>query len=297
MFAFQNRFWLNLHQFLSGEAYRRSVQAAPGLDPSTLNARDRAIWISAIDRYHDIFKRNMVIDEGLIRMANALATTDDATRLPESLTVALGANVAAALNAAAPIYRALVWPARRRDNDAWIATARSLMQRHETAMKAALEAALHVTWPPAPILVDVVGETGPSSAVTHSAPPGFSAHTLASAGSACNTGNAPLRLLFHEATHMPQVGGRIAALINEETTRQKLQPVPNLWHTLLLFTPREVAKRELGVTEDVDYVRYPYCKLQLTTAEEMAFDQDWQPYLDGKTSFEKALYDLVRDAR
>ena len=297
MFVFQNRFWLNLHQFLSGEAYRRSVKAAPGLDPATLNASDRAIWISAIDPYNDIFKRNMVLDEHLIRMANALAMTEDAVRLPESVDAALGANIAAALNAAAPIYRARLWPARQRDNDAWIASAKSLMQGHEAAMKASLEAVLHVTWPPEPILVDVVGETGPASAITHSAPTGFAAQTQASAGSACNTGISPLRLLFHEATHIPQVAGRIGALINEETARQKLQPLPNLWHTLLLFTPSEIAKRELGQTENVDYVRYPYCKLQLTPAEQAALERDWQPYLDGKTSFENALHDLVRDAR
>ena len=100
MFVFQNRFWLNLHQFLSGEAYRRSVKAAPGLDPATLNASDRAIWISAIDPYNDIFKRDMIFDEGLGRMANALAMTEDAARLPESLDAALGANIAAALNTA-----------------------------------------------------------------------------------------------------------------------------------------------------------------------------------------------------
>jgi len=73
MFVFKNRFWLNLHQFLSGEAYRRSVKAALGLDPATLNASDRAIWISAIDPYNDIFRRYMVLDEHLIRMANALS--------------------------------------------------------------------------------------------------------------------------------------------------------------------------------------------------------------------------------
>ena len=100
MFVFQNRFWLNLHQFLSGEAYRRSVKAAPGLDPATLNASDRAIWISAIDPYNDIFKPNMVFDEGHIRMANALAMTEDAARLPESLDGALGPNIVAALKAA-----------------------------------------------------------------------------------------------------------------------------------------------------------------------------------------------------
>ena len=162
-------------------------------------------------------------------------------------------------------------------------------------MKAALEAALHVTWPPEPILVDVVGETGPSSAITHSGPTGFAAHSQAAAGSPCNTDIAPLRLLFHEATHMPQVAGRIGALINDETARQKLQPLPNLWHTLPLFTPSEIARHELGQTEKVDYVRYPFCKLQLTLAEKTALQRDWRPYLDGKTSFENALHDLVRD--
>jgi hypothetical protein len=73
--------------------------------------------------------------------------------------------------------------------------------------------------------------------------------------------------------------------------------VPNLWHTLLLFTPGEIAKRELGQTGEVDYVRYPFCKLQLTPAEQAALERDWYPYLDGKTSFESALHDLVHDAR
>lgn len=132
MFVFQNRFWLNLHQFLSGEAYRRSVKAAPGLDPATLSASDRAVWISAIDPYNDIFKRNMVLDEGLIRTANALAMIGDASRLPESLDAALRGNISPALKAAAPIYRVHLWHARQRDNDAWIASAKSLMEGHET---------------------------------------------------------------------------------------------------------------------------------------------------------------------
>jgi hypothetical protein len=92
-------------------------------------------------------------------------------------------------------------------------------------------------------------------------------------------------------------GCRIAALINEETARQKVQPVPNLWHTLLLVTAGQIAARQLAQTENIDYVRYPYCKLQLTPAEQAALERDWLPYLDGDTSFEKALHDLVRDVR
>lgn len=297
MFVFQNPFWLNLHQFLSGEAYRNSVRVLPGLDPATLNESDRVAWSSAINAYNNIFNRSMVLDEDLIRISNALARTEDSMQLPDNIDMALGVNVSAALKSAAPIFRDHLWPARQRANDAWIVSAKALLWGHETAMKAALESVLHVKWPPQPILVDVVGETGPASAITHSAPTGFAAQTQAAADSACNTGIAPLRLLFHEATHMPQVGGRISALINEETARQKLQPVPNLWHTILLVTPGQIATRQLAQTENIDYVRYPYCKLQLTPAEQAAIERDWLPYLNGKTSFEKALHDLVRDAR
>src|SRR3974390_3303282 len=101
MFVFQNRFWLNLHQFLSGEAYRLSVKAIPVLDPATLNANYRPTWISAIDPYNDVFSRNMVFDENLIRIANSLSAVEDTTHLPESLDAVLSADLLAALNAAA----------------------------------------------------------------------------------------------------------------------------------------------------------------------------------------------------
>ena len=40
-----------------------------------------------------------------------------------------------------------------------------------------------------------------------------------------------------------------------------------------------------------------FCRSQLSAAEQSALERDWQPYLDGKTSFEQALRELVRDAR
>ena len=173
------------------------------------------------------------------------------------------------------------------------------MQRHETAMKAALEAALHVTWPTEPILVDVLGETGPKLG-HHSQWPNRLRGTHPSLRRQsvqyrhCAAEVAVSRGYTHPASGRPH---RCPYQINEETARQRLQPVPNLWHALLLFTPGEIAKRELGQTEKVDYVRYPYCKLQLTPAEQAALERDWEPYLDGNTSFENALHDLVRDAR
>jgi hypothetical protein len=42
MFVFQNNFWLNLHQFVRGEVYRRGANRPLGLDPASLSDGDRA---------------------------------------------------------------------------------------------------------------------------------------------------------------------------------------------------------------------------------------------------------------
>jgi hypothetical protein len=189
MFVFQNNFWLNLHQFLRGEIYRRGVKIPLGIDPTSLNDSDRSAWASAIDVYTNVAKTDLVFDEAARRIANALATTGDLPRLPDGL---IDVATTDALNAAAPIYRARLWPARQRDNDVWNASAKVLVDGHETAMATALANAYHITWPGDPFLVDAVGEIGPNSAVTHDGPPGFAAHIQAGAASARNTGDALL---------------------------------------------------------------------------------------------------------
>jgi len=294
LFVFQNNFWVNLHQFLRGEIYRRGASLPLGMDPAALSETDRTAWASAIEVYIDIAKGDLIFDENARRIANTLAMTGEAARLPEGL---LDARTTAALNAAAPIYRARLWPDRERDNQAWNASAKALVDRHETAMLAALAKVYGATWPREPYLVDAVGEIGPNSAVTHDGPPGFAAHIQASAGSTRNTGDAPLELLFHEASHVPLVGGRIGTMINEECARQKLSVPPNLWHFMIMFTTGVVARRELADTGSPGYATYGDRYNQLPPAVRSAFERDWQPYLDGKISFEPALHDLVRDAR
>jgi hypothetical protein len=217
--------------------------------------------------------------------------------LPESLDGIIGTNTRVALNSAAPIYRTRVWPARQRDNEAWIASAKLLLVRHETTAKSTLARIYRVDWLSDSILVDVVGEVGPNSAITHDGPPGFSAHTQASAGSSRNTGDAALELLFHEATHAAPVEGHIQSMIQEECARQKSQVPENLWHAMIMFTSGAVARQELAKSGNGEYVPYAYRYNQYTPVERSALERDWQPYLDGKVSLEQALHDLVRDAR
>jgi hypothetical protein len=294
MFVYQNNFWLNLHQFLRGEIYRRSAKLPLGLDPASLSDADQQPWASAITVYTEIAKQDQLFDVEARRINNTLGGTGDVTRLDDGL---LDARTTAALNAAAPIYRAMLWTARQRDNETWNAAAKAMTDRHQTAMAAALANAYGVSWPREAYLVDAVGETGPNSGFTHEPPAGFAAHIHASVGSVRNTGNAPLELLFHEASHVPAVGGRITKMIEDECARQKLAVPRDLWHFMIMFTTGEVTRRELERAGSPGYVPYLYRYDQLPPAVLSAFERHWRPYLDGKTDLQRALHDLVRDAR
>lgn len=294
MFVFQNSFWLNLHQFVRGEVYRRNAKITPGLDPATLDEKDRAAWTGALDAYEDLAKRNLIFDETLRGVANTLATVGNADRLPDAI---VGASTTAALNAAAPIYRARIWPVRQRDNDLWIASATRLLEQHEAAMAPSVALAYQIPWPNQPILVDAVGECGPASAITHDGPPGFAAHTQASAASPRNTGDAPLELLIHEAAHADGVQDRIIAMIAGAAAKQKLQAPQDLWHAVIMFTSGTLAHRELARTGAEPYVPYAYRYNQYTPKERSALERDWGPYLDGKMSREEALEKLVRESQ
>ncbi len=108
MFSFQDNFWLNLHQFLRGEVYRRRVNAAPGLDPASLTETDRNVWNRAVSSYIDLAKRDVLFDDLLRNIGNTLALVGDVPRLPGFLDSIVGANTVVALNSAAPIYRARI---------------------------------------------------------------------------------------------------------------------------------------------------------------------------------------------
>jgi hypothetical protein len=116
-------------------------------------------------------------------------------------------------------------------------------------------------------------------------------------GSVRNTGNAPLELMFHEASHDAAIGGRITKMIAEECARQNLTVPPDLWHYVIMFTTGEVTRRELERTGSPDYMPYVYRYDRLPPGVLSAFERHWLPYLDGKTPLQQALHDLVRNAR
>ena len=74
MFVYQNNFWLNLHQFLRGEIYRRGAKLPLGIDPASLSDADQKAWSSAIEVYTDVAKQRL-FDQAAIHISNTLAMT------------------------------------------------------------------------------------------------------------------------------------------------------------------------------------------------------------------------------
>jgi len=292
-FKFQNNFWVNLHLFLRSEARRREHKSTP-LMPAALSGEEQKAWAEALDSYTELARLNLIFDTRLIRINNSLAELGDVATLPAG-SVELG--IVAALNAAAPIYRAHLWEQHRRANEEWIAKFAPMIQQHATSVTKALEAAYQVKWPAEPILVDVTCESGPNEAYTTAGPPGTAGHTVMAA-SKLSDADMNFETVFHEASHT--VDDPIMQMLNAEARRQKLRLPDDLWHVLIFYTTGEIVKRELGKQGDPNYRPYAY-RVNLYTSAGwdkmlLALEREWQPYLDGRVEFGSALHNLVRDA-
>src|SRR4051812_38953043 len=124
-FRFQNNFWVNLHHFVRAEVRRRDYGEKPLL----------ALPESVLQAYAGLAKASLFQDDRLIRINDALALIGVDT-LPAAEFV--DPAVAAALNTAAPLYRAELWDRHRRANDKWIAAREPLVRRHGAALAKAL---------------------------------------------------------------------------------------------------------------------------------------------------------------
>ena len=291
-FRFQDNFWVNLHHFVRAEARRRAFKAPLVIPASALSEAEQAAWSSGVDAYADLAKLDLLFDERLVRINNALASQGEAATLPEGL---VEPGVLAALNRAAPVYRAHLWPEHRRLNEEWIAATRPLVEQHAQALTRALADAYHVKWPTEPILVDASCEAGPVGAYTTGGPPGTAAHTVI-APSQVHDPDAAFEIVFHEASH--SVGLQITQHVNAEAARQGVKPLPDLWHAILFYTTGELVKRELHKEKDASYKPYAYRFGVYERGWQPLRDgleRDWQPYLDGKVDFSHALAKLVAD--
>ena len=291
-FTFQNNFWVNLHHVVRGDARRADLKLPVTVPLESLRPDERTAWSEALAAYADLSKLNLVFDDRLIVISNALSRVTGDT-LPDGL---VEASVRHALLRAAPIYRTHGWAQQQQLNAAWIAAIRPDAERHAPAMASALAAAYHATWRAEPILIDACAEAGPNNAYTTAGPSGTGGHTVIAVRTPSNSDDSGVETLFHEASHT--IDDQIAKPLLEEARRQHVAFPDGLDHALLFFTTGEIMRREFARTGNSDYVPYGdrfdvyrngWQKFR------QALERDWRPYLDGKTTFDVSVTALLRD--
>ena len=240
LFAFRVGFWASLHHHLRAEA----VRPTGTLDAAALPPEERAAWEGALAVYKkSVVPRSYLFDEGMVALQNSLAAAGEAPDLAP-LRARFAADVGAAeaisaLERAAPVYRARLWPGHQAAARAWIAQTEPLVARHGMAISARLAALYGTVWPAEAVPVDVLPAAGDTGAYTTIEPTRVSV----AASDPRHQGVRGLEIVFHEASH--GWDGTLERALDAEAGRLGVTLPRQLWHAVLFYLAGEVVRLEL----------------------------------------------------
>jgi hypothetical protein len=279
LFSFHSNPWLNLHHILWARG-----EGAPL--PGDMPDAERTAWAAGIEFYAPYSKRNLITDDELIAIKEALRTVEGRTNL-EGLPI--DAGVRTTLERLMPIYRKHWWPAHDRSNREWIAAARPLVDRHGAVLNQMMARAYDVTMPDNPVWVDVSVRAGSVGAYET----GPVTHVMISSVDTGYRGYKALEMLFHERSHA--WGGALARPIFAAAEEQGVKVPSQLPHAVLFYTAGELTVRELKA-HGIDYTHYAhpgiYNAMCGASCEERIATH-WTPHLEGKRSIAESLSALV----
>lgn len=291
LFAFHSNFWLNLHHFLyvttrarKGLDARRPAVTSSLADTAGFGAlleSDRKEWEAAVAYYDSAMaSRDILFDSSMVTINNHLASADSAASLRGS---GLDPSLIATLESAAPVYRRLWWLRHDAANRAWTARMQELLALHGDSMAAWESRALREPWSVAPVRVDVTAYSNWAGAYTTSGP----SHITVSSKSDGNQDGQGFEILFHEVLHT--MDDSLRSALSAAFCENGKTPPRDLTHTFIFYTAGALTKR--AMPEHVPYGeknglwdRVPDFRRALPLLQRI-----WQPYLDGKTSFEEAV--------
>jgi len=324
VFEFHSGFWVNLHHFLYHEARVRealkdprgtptkpagpALKPAPGSQP-TLSPAEQRIWDQAIAYYVSSYAgKDLLVNIDLILLKNQLGDFEDCNELTgrkkPACDAGLPGNIGIILEAAAPIYRAHWWADHDRANRRWVVRVSPLVREQGVGLSQRLADIYQSKWPKEKIRVEVCAFANSAGAYTTLDPLRV---TIASTDPR-NQGPEALEVLFHEASH--DIARPVEAAITREC-RQRDKPIPrDLWHALIFFTTAEVlrpimqeAEQQNAPDDDVPPQRITATSVPPGLREKLSqrgweeysrlLAIYWQPYLDGKSTFEDAIARLV----
>jgi hypothetical protein len=315
VFELHSGFWINLHHTLYQEAKQRNaaeiaqrqdagkgsrpvLKNAPGAKVP-LSAAEQRAWDEAVNYYAANYAdKDLLFSTELILLKNQLEDFEECDELSgakkKTCDAGLPGKLTQILGAAASVYRAHQWPDHDRANRAWIIRVAPMVREQGVGLSQRLADVFQTKWPSQKIRVDVTVHANAAGAYTTVDP----LRVTISSTDPRNQGNAALEVLFHEGTH--GISQPVQDAIVREC-RQRKKPIPrDLWHALLFYTTGEVIKPVLNqqdsAADEGDYIPFAVREdlyrrgwsnyLSLLT-------RFWQPYLDGKATFDDAIARMV----
>jgi hypothetical protein len=306
VFELHSGFWTNLHHTLYQQArqQRDKQSSAPKAVPAVrLSDVEQRAWDVAVAYYVANYAgKDLLFSTEMILLKNQLGDFEDCDELSgaskKTCDAGLPPKITQVLDSAAPVYRAHWWSEHDRANRKWIAAVSPLVRNRGLELAQRLAQIYQTNWPVEKIRVDVSSYANPAGAYTTLDP----LRVTISSADPRNQGTAAFEVLFHEASH--GIAEPVQAAIVREC-RQRDKPIPrDLWHALIFYTTGEVIRPVItsptaGAAGDVPGAEYtPYAVreglytrgwddyLKLLT-------RFWQPYLDGKSSFDDAIARMV----
>jgi len=296
VFEFHSGFWLNLHHTLYRQARLQRANPGAGAGIANLTAGEQRVWAAAVGFYgRNYAGKDLTVSLEMILIKNQLGdfeTCEDLAGLKKKTCDAgLPARLTEALDSAAPVYRAHLWPEHDRSNRRWIAAVAPLVRRNGLDLAHRLAEIYQTNWPKERIRVDVSSFASATGAYTTLDP----MRVTVSGADPRNQGPEALEVLFHEASHGIADGVQDAIF---RECRQRDKPIPrDLWHALLFYTTGEVIRPLASPTgTSAGYVPYAVREGLYKRGWEnylRVLTQYWQPYLDGRVEFGDAVAHMV----
>lgn len=323
VFEFHSGFWVNLHHFLYHEARARLAAKDPSTTRTsgptlkqtptvTLSPSDQKLWNDAISYYvANYAEKDLLINIDLILLKNQLEDFEDCDevtgRKHPSCDAGLPGKEGSILDSVAPIYRAHWWRDHDRANRRWVIRAAPLVREQGVGLSERLADIYQTQWPKEKIRVDVCAFANSAGAYTTLDPLRV---TIASTDPR-NQGSEALEVLFHESSH--GIAAPVEVAISREC-KQREKPIPrDLWHALIIYTTSEVlrpvfkeAPNPPGAGDATTMAplkpnAVPNALVDILSQRgwdqyHLLLELYWQPYLDGKVSFDDAIAHLVSAA-
>src|SRR5437588_1502072 len=216
VFELHSGFWINLHHTLYHEAKLRTASAQPdkgartsGPTPNTapdakpaLTSSEQYIWDGAVAYYVSNYAtKDLLFSTELIQLKDQLGDFEDCDELSgrkrKFCDAGLPAKLTQVLEAAAPVYRAHLWPDHDRANRRWIMRVAPLVREQGVGLSERLADIYQTRWPREKIRVDLTGYANWTGAYTTADPLRVTISSLDSR----NQGAEALEVLFHEGSH------------------------------------------------------------------------------------------------